>query len=155
MDGSRTSGRLVAAHGLTRRVHAGGLSVKQRLHLAALLIAFCALPLRAADDIQFSILTSPSDFQKFSRIIVQAIYATPVQPARASSIAGFDVGIAATLVNVDSNAAYWQHAVPNGSNFLVNGNYVGVPRLVVAKGFGLATISGTYAKVSNSSIKTY
>jgi len=45
--------------------------------------------------------------------------------------------------------------VPSGSNFLVHGNYVGVPRLVASKGFGFGTISATYAKVSNSNIKTY
>lgn len=95
------------------------------------------------------------EFQKFSRIVGQAIFATPVQPARATSLVGFDIGVAATVVSIDPNASYWQHAVSSNSNLLVHGNYVGVPRLVVAKGFGFLTISGTYAKISNSDVKTY
>lgn len=58
------------------------------------------------------------------------------------------------LVAVDTNAAYWQHAVPAGSNF-TRGGYLAVPRLVASKGFGFATISGSYAKVSDSAIKTW
>lgn len=77
-----------------------------------------------------------------------------MQPARASGILGFDVGVAATLLSVDTNAAYWRAAVPNNSSFETHG-YVGVPRLVVSKGFGAGTISGTYAKVSNSGIKVW
>lgn len=55
---------------------------------------------------------------------------------------------------VDTNASYWRHAVPQDSDFVRHG-YVGVPRLVASKGFGFATISGTYAKVQNSDVKTY
>jgi len=113
-----------------------------------------ALPLRAA-DFNFTDATTQAEFQKFSRIVGQAIFATPVQPARASGLLGFDVGVAANVVNVDSNASYWLHSVSSGSNILVHGNYVGVPRLVVSKGFGFGTVSGMYAKVSNSDIKTY
>lgn len=76
-------------------------------------------------------------------------------PARATGFLGFDIGVAATLVSIDPNAAYWLHSVPSGSDFLVHGNYAGVPRLVVSKGLRFATISGTYAKFSNSNIKTY
>lgn len=112
------------------------------------------MPLRAG-DINFSPAITPEEFQKFSRVLGQAIFATPVQPARGTSLAGFDLGIAANIVNVDSNASYWLHSTQSGSNILVHGNYVGVPRLVLAKGLGFATVSGTYAKVSNSNIKTY
>src|ERR1051325_6172289 len=154
MDGSRTTRRMAATHGIARRLHAVRISAQQRLHLAALLIALAALPLRAA-DISFTDTITPEEFQKFSRIVGQAIFATPVQPARATGLLGFGVGIAANVVNIDTNASDWLHSVSSNNNLLVHGNYVGVPRLVVSKGFGAGTISGMYAKVSNSDIKTY
>ncbi len=91
---------------------------------------------------------------KFSRIVGQGIFATPVQPARTTGLLGFDVGIAATVVKVDTHASYWQHSVPPASDFTRSG-YAAVPRLVVSKGFSSGTISGSYAKVSDSGIKTY
>ena len=94
------------------------------------------------------------EFARFSRTVGQAIFADPVQPARATSVLGFDVGIAVTAVKVDTGAAWWQHSVPASSDFTHNG-YAGVPRLVASKGFGGGTISATYAQVSSSGIKTY
>ncbi|HEY6140207.1 MAG TPA: hypothetical protein VI670_20835 [Thermoanaerobaculia bacterium] len=114
-----------------------------------------ALPLYAQNDIQFDPATTQEEFAQFSRTMGQAIFATPVQPARATSLIGFDVGVAATLVKVDENASWWRHAVPPNSDFLTGGGYAAVPRLVASKGFGFATVSGTYAKVQNSDVKTY
>jgi hypothetical protein len=112
------------------------------------------LPL-CAQDIKFDpALVTQANFSKFSRIVGQAIFATPVQPARASGFLGFDVGVAATVVPVDEKSDYWRAAVPANSSFTTHG-YVGVPRLVASKGFGFGTISGTYAKISNSGIATW
>jgi hypothetical protein len=112
------------------------------------------LPL-CAQDVKFDPnLVTQANFDQFSRIVGQAIFATPVQPARASGFLGFDVGVAATVVNVDESSTYWRAAVPPGSSFTTHG-YVGVPRLVASKGFGFGTISGTYAKISNSGIGTW
>ena len=118
------------------------------------MILAAALPLRA-QDIQFDPATTQQEFAQFSRTMGQAIFATPVQPARSSSVLGFDVGVAATLVKVDQNATWWRHAVPANNDFLTGGGYAAVPRLVAIKGLGLATVSGTYAKVRNSDVKTY
>ncbi len=117
-------------------------------------MALAALPLRAQKDVQFDPATTAAEFQKFSRVVAQGIFATPVQPARASGILHFDVGIAATLVKVDTNDPYWRHAVPASKDFTRSG-YAAVPRLVVAKGFGAGTISGTYAKINSSRIATW
>ena len=103
---------------------------------------------------QFDPATTQAEFSKFSRIVAQGIYATPVEPARASGLLHFDVGIAATLVSVDTNASYWRHAVPAANDF-TRGGYAAVPRLVVSKGFGAGTISGMYAKVTDSGIGTW
>jgi hypothetical protein len=116
------------------------------------LITVAAVPL-CAGDIQFDPATTQAEFQKFARIAGQAIFATPVQPARTSGILGFDIGVAATAVKVDTGASYWQRAV-KGSN-LTRGGYLAVPRLVVAKGFSAGTISASYAKVNNSTAKTW
>src|ERR1051326_5259598 len=156
MDRTRVTRWLAAARRSARRLHAGGLSAQQRLHLAALLIvAAAAAPLCAQSHIQFSPATPQEEFAQFSRTMGQAIFATPVTPARATSLIGFDVGVAATLVKVDENASWWRHAVPPDSDFLTGGGYAAVPRLVASKGLGFATVSGTYAKIQNSDVKTY
>lgn len=75
-----------------------------------------------------------------------------MQPARASGLLRFDVGVAATAVAVDSGAAYWKGATT--SDFTTSG-YVAVPRLVVSKGMSGMTISGSYAKLGDTNAKTY
>ena len=109
--------------------------------------------MRAADDIHFDGTITPEDFAKFSRIVAQGIYCDPIQPARASGLLHFDVGLGATLVKVDENASYWKKSVPK--DIIVSGGYVGVPRLIVAKGYGGGTISGSYAKISDTGVKIY
>lgn len=62
------------------------------------------------------------------------------------------MGVAATAVPVDTNAAYWQHAV--NDDFSIS-NYVAVPRVVVSKGLSSATISAMYSRVQGSSINVW
>ncbi|HUJ14591.1 MAG TPA: hypothetical protein VL284_12460 [Thermoanaerobaculia bacterium] len=107
-----------------------------------------------AQDISFDPSITQAEFSKFSRVIAQGIFATPVAPARSSGLLSFDIGIAATALEIDKNALYWQRSVPANSDF-VHGSYAAVPRLVVTKGIGAATISGSYAKFSSSGVKTY
>lgn len=73
-----------------------------------------------------------------------------MQPAGASGLLRFDIGVAATLVEIDENATYWQRAV--GNDFSVGGNYVGVPRLIVTKGLGVVSVAGSYARLSDTGI---
>ena len=150
MDRERGERRLVAARRLTHRLHAGRICRQLGAHLAALLIA---LPL-CASDVSFNPKITQAEFAKFSRLIGQGIFATPVQPARATGLLGFDVGVAATAMKIDTGASFWLHSVPQGSDF-VRGNYAVVPRLVVSKGFGAGNVSVSYAKFSNSGVKTY
>lgn len=103
---------------------------------------------------KFDPTISQSEFSTFSRLIAQGIFADPVQPARSTGLLGFDVGIAATAVKVDTNSTYWRRAVPAGDDFS-HGGYAAVPRLVASKGFGAGTVSATYAQISSSGIKTY
>jgi len=111
-----------------------------------------ALPLSAQSDISFDPATTQAEFTKFSRIAAQAIYATPVEPARARGLLGFDIGIAVTAVPVDTTASYWTHSVRD--DFTIS-DYVAVPRVVASKGLGRATLSATYAKVQSSDVSTW
>jgi hypothetical protein len=110
------------------------------------------MPLPAADGVNLSFGLSNADFEKFSMLIGQAVYPTPVEPARGTGLLHFDVGVAANLLKVDTSATYWKNAVTG--DFTTNG-YVGVPRLVVSKGLGKGTISGSYAKINGTNGKTY
>ena len=49
--------------------------------------------MRAADDIHFDGAITAEEFAKFSRVIAQGIYADPIQPARASGLLHFDIGM--------------------------------------------------------------
>src|SRR3954465_5246745 len=153
MDGTWVARRMAAAVGFARRLHSRGVSAQQRLHLAAVLIVLAALPMRAADDLPFRGTITQEEFSQFSRIIAQGIYADPIQPARASGLLHFDIGIGATLVKIDQNASCWKKCVRNA--IIVRGGYVGVPRLIVAKGYGGGTISASYAKISDTGVKIY
>jgi len=113
-----------------------------------------ALPLAAqsSSDISFNPNITQAEFRKFSHLVGQGIYPTPINPAGGAGLLRFEVGGAATLVEVDNNASYWRNAVSN--DFSTNG-YLAVPRLVASKGLGSSSISGTYAKVQDSDLKMY
>jgi hypothetical protein len=145
---------MVAAGGRgTRGLHADRIPAKQRVDLAAFLIAavLFAYPLLAQSDtdIHFDPLVTQAQFETFSRLAAQSIYATPVEPARARGILGFDIGVAATAVPVDPQAAYWTNAVDE--DFTVSDHLV-VPRLVASKGLSFGTISAMYAKVPDTDV---
>jgi hypothetical protein len=133
-------------------VHARRLFAEQRLHLAALLILALALPVAAQSDIQFDPSITDAEFAKFARLAGQAIYHTPVEPARAGSLLAFDIGVAGVAVPVDTKASYWQHAT--GDDFTVS-DHVVVPRLVVSKGFSAFTVSGSYSKLQGTDVTVW
>jgi hypothetical protein len=115
-----------------------------------------ALPVAAQttkqSDIEIPLGYSQEEFVILSRIIAQTIYASPIEPARARGVFGFDVGIGLTAVPVDETAPYWTKAVRN--DFTTSG-YIGVPRLIASKGFVIATVSAMYAKVPDSEIEVW
>lgn len=152
MDGTRTSGRVAAAReGRPGGVHAFRISAKQRVHLAAFLIFLFALPVFAQDqgDIEFDPDITQAEFEEFSRLAGQAIYHTPVEPARAGNLLRFDIGLAAVAVPIETSAAYWQNSV--NDDFTLSSHFL-VPRVVVSKGLSLVTVSGSYAQVPDTDI---
>lgn len=107
-----------------------------------------AAPLQAQSDFEFDPSITQEEFTKFSRLIGQGIYASPVHPAGAAGLLRFDVGVAITAIDIDTEASYWQRAI--GNDFTNEyGNFVGVPRLVVSKGLGALTVAGSLAKLSD------
>ena len=97
MDGSRLERRVAAAGGKSRRLHPFRFPAEQRVHLAALLIAFAALPLFGAgrqvrsDSRQrrrTSASSRASSARRFSR--------RPCSRRAPADILGFDAGVAAT-----------------------------------------------------------
>ncbi|HKR66526.1 MAG TPA: hypothetical protein VJZ00_22555 [Thermoanaerobaculia bacterium] len=103
----------------------------------------------ASHDIEFDPTITYEEFAKFARLAGQAIYHTPVEPARAGSLLSFDIGASAVAVPIDTNASYWQKSVSD--DFSVSGHMV-VPRLVVSKGFSVMSVSASYAKWSDMSV---
>lgn len=108
-----------------------------------------AMPVAAQNDIRFTGDITDEQFTEFSRLVAQSIYATPVEPARARGLLGFDVGVAATAVPIDTNAEYFRNSVAD--DFTIS-DHVAVPRLVASKGFSFFTVSGAYAKVPDTDI---
>lgn len=102
-----------------------------------------------SDGIDFDPFITEEEFATFSRLVAQAIYPTPVEPAKARGLLGFDIGIAATAVPIDPTASYWVRSVDEDFSF---SDHVAVPRLVVSKGLSFGTISGTYAKVPDTDL---
>ena len=109
-------------------------------------------PLRAQNDIEFDPDITQEDFRQFSAIVSQAIFATPVEPARATGILGFDVGVAATAIEIDEDAQYWIDSVES-DNDLVRSGYLLVPRLVASKGLSVVTVSASYAQIPSTDVK--
>lgn len=108
--------------------------------------------MQAQSDIEFDVDITNAEFAEFSRLVSQAIYATPVDPASGRGIFSFDIGVGATAMPVDTSASYWQKAVPD--DFSVS-DYVGVPRVIVVKGLSAATISASYAQVPDTDITVW
>lgn len=103
-------------------------------------------------DIDPGSALTQEQFETFTALAAQSIYATPVEPARARGLLGFDIGIATTAVPVDTSALYWQHSVSH--DFSVS-DHLAVPRLVVSKGLSFGTISAMYAKVPDTDIEVW
>lgn len=104
------------------------------------------------EDVDFDPAITQEEFAQFSRLVAQGIYATPVEPAGARGLLGFDIGVAATALPVDTSAAYWTRAV--GDDFTIS-DHVAIPRLVVSKGLSVATVAGTYSKVQGTEIEVW
>ncbi|HSN69332.1 MAG TPA: hypothetical protein VLV48_08815 [Thermoanaerobaculia bacterium] len=132
----------------TDPVHASGVSREQRARGAALLIgALLLCAPAAAQTFDFDPTITQGEFDTLTRLASEAIFASPVDPPAQTGLFNFEIGLAVSAVEVDESAAYWAKSVSD--DILVDGKLL-VPRLVVTKGLGLVSVSGTYGKVGDS-----
>lgn len=104
----------------------------------------------AAQGFDFDPDLTQEQFHIFSSLVSQAIYPSPVNPPDPGGLFGFDIGIAATAIPIDEEAAYWVNSVDE--DILYQG-YLAVPRLVASKGLGFLNLSASYAEIPDTDIK--
>lgn len=110
-------------------------------------------PAAFAQEIDFDPAITQEEFRAFSEVMSQAIFATPVEPARAGSLLDFEVGVAATALPVDEEAAYWLRSTPAGESDLLMSGHVLVPRVVATKGLSVIGVSASYAVIPGTDVK--
>jgi hypothetical protein len=122
-----------------------------RAALAATLLAVTALPAHAAkNDILLNVAMDQQTFDKFVDEAGYMIAYTSLAPAEPEGLLGFQAGISATMVNIDS--ATWGPALAT----LSTPSRLVVPRLQARKGllFGI-DVGASYIQVPSSNIKVY
>ncbi len=102
-----------------------------------------------AQSISFDPRITASQFRTFSALTSQAIFATPIEPARGRGLLRFDIGIGATAIPIDDEADYYIRSV---NEDITTGGYLLVPRVIVSKGLGFVNVAASYAKVPNSDL---
>ncbi|HEY5611128.1 MAG TPA: hypothetical protein VIL97_07965 [Thermoanaerobaculia bacterium] len=82
--------------------------------------------------------------------MTQAVFTSPIDAAEGGGLLAFEIGIAATAVPIDENAAYWVRSVKSD---LTTGGYLLVPRVMAGKGIGLGTLWASYAEIPDSDVQ--
>lgn len=111
-----------------------------------MLLAFAAIP-AAAQTFDFDPSLTQEEFDRLSLLAGEAIFASPVDSPGTIGLLDFEIGLAATAIDVEQEAPYWVKSVPE--DILVDGRLL-VPRVVVSKGLGAASITASYGVVGDS-----
>ncbi len=101
----------------------------------------------AAQTFDFDPTITQAEFDRLTLLASEAIFSTPVDPPAQTGLFNFEIGIAATAIDVDESESYWTKSVTD--DILVDGRLL-VPRVVVIKGLGLASVSASYGSVGDS-----
>lgn len=101
----------------------------------------------AAQTFEFDPSITQTEFDRITMIVAESIFASPVDPPAQTGLLNFEVGLAATAIEVDESESYWTRSVAD--DVLVDGRLL-VPRLVVIKGIGLASVSVSYGAINDS-----
>jgi hypothetical protein len=149
MGAKRTRGGMAPECRREGGVHSRGIRSEQRAYFAAVLISLLVSATAVAQDVGFDPSMTAEEFRRFSTLVAQGIYPTPVAPATAEGLFGFDIGVAATGIEVDEDAAYWRLA---GASDLTVSGYFPIPRVVVSKGIVFANVSASWARIPDSDI---
>lgn len=93
-----------------------------------------------------------SEFDQISLLAGEAIFASPVDSPGTVGLLDIEIGIAANAIEVDETASYWAKSVSD--DILVEGRLL-VPRLIVSKGFGAASLTASYGRVGDSDAEVW
>jgi hypothetical protein len=111
-----------------------------------MLLVFAAFP-TAAQTFDFDPSLTQEEFDRLSLLAGEAIFASPVDSPGTIGLFDFEIGLAASAIEVDEEASYWVKAVDE--DILVDGRLL-VPRLIVSKGLGAASITASYGAIGDS-----
>ena len=154
MDGTRLERRVAAAGGKSRGLHHFRFPFEQRVHVAAFLIAFAALPL-CAQDIKFDpTLVNAGELQ---RVLARG-RPGDFRDARAARARQRTSRIRRRRRRDSREDRRRRRVLARRRPAEQHVHFARLHRRAAArgsKGFGFGTISGTYAKISNSGIKTW
>jgi hypothetical protein len=101
----------------------------------------------AAQTFDFDPTLTQIEFDRLTLLAAEAIFASPVEAPAQTGLFNFEIGIAATAIEVDQSESYWVKSVTD--DILVDGRLL-VPRIVVIKGLGIASVSASYGAVGDS-----
>lgn len=120
---------------------------------AVLLVCIMALPAMAKTTIEFPSALTQDEFKSFSESFGMALSYHPVSPAAplGDTLPGFDAGVEASYVKLDTNASWFQKI----DNFGNLPDALVIPRIHVQVGLPIIPIDlgVSYASVPNSDIK--
>ncbi|MGA1845402.1 MAG: hypothetical protein ACMUIS_12630, partial [bacterium] len=120
----------------------------KRIVLVVLLAVALCVNAYAADIVLDPVLLLQTEFEDMSKELGFAVSYMPLAPAAPLGIMGFNAGIEATLLDIDQDSLYWQHATSGTPP-----DYLPVPKLHIQKGFPMNIDVGViYSQVPGSNI---
>jgi len=123
----------------------------KRIVLVVMLVAALCVNAYAADIALEPGLLLQTEFEDMSRELGFAVSYMPLAPAAPLGILGFTAGIEATLLDIDQDSLYWQHATTGTLP-----DYLPVPKLHVQKGLPLNIDVGLiYSLVPGTNISLF
>lgn len=127
----------------------------KKIGIGLLILLFFSKPeFVSAGGKDIKIPSDPSDypqsyFNDLSKQLGTAISYTPLAPAEPLGVLGFDVGLAATSIDIDEKADFWKKVIPNSTP----PGFLFIPKIQAKKGlpFGI-DVGVSYATVPDSNV---
>lgn len=111
-----------------------------------IVLAFC-VPARAADIILKDTLVQ-SELEEITKELGFAISYTPLAPAAPLGLLGFNIGIEATMLDIEEKSPYWLNAVTGELP-----DFLSIPKLHVQKGLPLKIDVGViYSQIPGTNV---
>lgn len=123
----------------------------KRIVLVVLLAVALCVNAYAADIVLDPVLLLQTEFEDMSKELGFAVSYMPLAPAAPLGIMGFNAGIEATLLDIDQDSLYWQHATSGTPP-----DYLPVPKLHIQKGLPMNIDVGViYSQVPGTNISLF